>query len=125
MPRCYANPNPIYQPAMRLIASISNSNPAIVVTTFANQYQNLLIVRLDIPIACGMQQMNGLIGEITIIDDVTFSFPVDSTLFSPFSIPGSPQPYQNICAQVVPVGEDNSTLQNSTFNILPGPGSNG
>jgi hypothetical protein len=118
-PQCYANPNPIYQPAMRLIASITNANPAVVTTTFANQYKNGLIVRLDIPTACGMQQANGMTGAITIIDDTSFYIAIDTTLFDTFAIPVSPPNRENICAQVVPVGEINETLINAVQNVLP------
>ena len=119
MPRCYANPHPIYQPAMRLITAITNDNPALVTTSFAHQYLDGLIVRLDIPIADGMQQANGLIGNITVASPTTFTIDIDTRLFEPFSIPVSAPPYINICAQVVPVGEINETLYNSTRNILP------
>lgn len=119
MSTCYANPDPIFQPAMRLIASISNSNPATVTTTFANQYETGLIVRLDLPQAVGMQQADGLKGTVTVIDDVTFTIDIDTTLFDPFSIPVSPGPFDNTCAQVVPIGEVNSTVYLATRNVLP------
>lgn len=120
MPRCYADPNPIYQPAMRLITAITNDFPALVTTSFAHQYLDGLIVRLDIPVADGMQQANGMTGTITVASTTTFTIDIDTRLFEPFSIPSSPPPYVNICAQVVPVGEVNEILYNSTRNILPG-----
>ena len=119
MSTCYANPNPPFQPAMRLIASISNANPAIVTTTFANQYESGLIVRLDLPPAVGMQQANGATGTITVIDDVTFSIDLDTTSFDAFSIPMSPGPFDDTCAQVVPIGEVNETLDQAVRNVLP------
>jgi len=118
-PRCYANPDPIYQPAMRLIAAITNSNPAAVTTTFAHQYSTGIIVRLDIPVADGMQQANGLIGPITVTSPTTFTMAIDTTQFDPFSIPMSAPPNINICAQVVPVGEVNETLDYAVRNVLP------
>lgn len=119
MSTCYANPNPIFQPAIRLIASITNSFPAIVVTTFANQYETGLIVSLNLPPAVGMQQANGLTGTITVIDEVTFSIDIDTTSFDVFSIPMSPGPFDNTCAQVVPIGEVNEQLDQAVRNILP------
>lgn len=104
---------------MRLIASITNANPATVTTTFANQYETGLIVRLDLPLAVGMQQANGLTGTITVIDSVTFTINIDTTNFDAFSIPVSPRPFDNTCAQVVPVGEVNEQLDQATRNILP------
>lgn len=119
MPRCYANPHPIFQPAMRLIASITQSNPAVVTTTFANQYLTGEIVRLDIPTACGMQQANGLVGTIIVTADDTFTIDIDTTFFDAFAIPISPGPHDNICAQVVPIGEVNEELRLATQNVLP------
>jgi|ERR1044072_58939 hypothetical protein len=119
MSTCYANPDPIFQPAMRLIASITKSNPAIVTTTFAHQYETGLIVRLDLPPAVGMQQANGSSGTITVIDDTSFSIDIDTTYFDTFEIPGSPGPFDNTCAQVVPIGEVNESLEQATRNILP------
>lgn len=119
MSTCYANPNPIFQPAMRLIASITNSNPAIVTTTFDNQYETGLIVSFVIPIACGMQQLNTQVAEITVTGSTTFTIPIDTTFYDVFEIPGSPSPHQDTCAQVVPVGEDNASLDQSTRNVLP------
>jgi hypothetical protein len=119
MPRCYAQMHPVFYPALRLIAAITNGNPAEVTTTFAHQYKNLLIVRLDIPLACGMQQANQLTGTITVTSSTTFLIDIDTTTFQAFVIPVDPPPYINICAAVVPVGEANETLVNATQNTLP------
>ena len=119
MSTCYAQQFPVFKPAMRLIASITRSNPATVTTTFAHGYQTGTIVRLDIPPADGMQQANGMTGTITVTGATTFTIDLNTTLFDPFSIPVSPDPHLNTCAQVVPIGEVNSTLIASTVNVLP------
>ncbi len=118
MPRCYANPNPIFQPAMRLITAITNAAVATVTTSFAHQYITGLQVRLDIPIACGMQQANGLVGSIIVVSPSMFLIDIDTTLFDPFSIPSPANPHVNICAMVVPIGEVNEILTGATRNIL-------
>lgn len=118
MSTCYANPNPVYFPAMRLVAGITQAYPAQVTTTFEHGYISLLVVRLDIPSACGMQQIDQKIGTITVNGLNTFLIDIDTRLFDPFAIPGSPNPHVNTCALVVPVGEDNSTLYGATKNIL-------
>jgi hypothetical protein len=119
MSTCYAVPSPTFQPAMRLIAAITNANPAAVTTTFDHDYHSGLIVRLDIPVADGMQQANGLTGTITVTGSDTFTIDIDTTFFDVFAIPGSPSPHQNTCAQVVPIGEVNESLAQSTQNVLP------
>lgn len=119
MPRCYANPNPSFQPAMRLIAAISQSNPMQVTTTFPHQYVDGTIVRLDIPAPDGMQQADQSTGAIVVNSPTTFLMSIDSTNFDPFAIPFLPPPALNICAQVVPIGEINETLQAATINVIP------
>ncbi len=119
MSTCYANPNPIFQPAMRLIAAITQSSPAVVTTTFAHQYLTGTIVRLDIPPADGMQQINGNTYPILVTGPTTFTIPEDTTHFDAFAIPVAPIPaYTNTCAMVIPVGEVNSTLAAATVNVL-------
>ena len=114
----YANPFPVYQPAMRLIASITNSFPATVTTTFNHQYISGTIVRIDIPFADGMQQLNQQTAPITVISPTQFTIPIDTTRFEAFAIPVSPPTYVNTAAQVVPIGEINSILAAATVNVL-------
>lgn len=119
MPRCYADPNPIFKPAMRLIAAISQSNPMIVTTTFAHQYITDIYVRLRVPVANGMTEAHGLTGYIVVTSPTTFTLPYNSTPFTPFVIPVMPNPHEDICAQVIPVGEDNAILLAAVQNTLP------
>src|ERR1700679_3621730 len=113
----YANPNPVYQPAMRLISAITNSFPATITTTFAHQYISGTIVRIDIPFADGMQQLNQQTAPITVINTTQFSIPIDTTLYTAFAIPVGAPPFINTAAQVVPVGEISSTLDAATVNV--------
>lgn len=118
MPIYYANPTPIFQPAMRLISAITQANPAVVTTTFDHDYVTGTVVRLNIPTACGMQQANQLTGAISVISSDTFSIDIDTTQFQAFAIPVfSAHVPSN--ATVVPVGEINSTLEAATQNVLP------
>lgn len=116
---CFADPNPIFQPAMRLIASITQTNPAVVTTTFPHQYKTGTIVRFDIPQADGMQELNQQTLPITVTGLTTFTIPIDSTLFSAFAIPIGISPHVPTCAQVVPIGEINEILTAATQNVLP------
>lgn len=110
---CIAVQFPAYQPAMRIVTSVTNANPALVTTSFAHQYANGIIVRLDIPLTNGMQQIAGITYPITVLSPTTFTVPVDSTNFQPFT---------NVnCAQVLPVGELTTQLTNATYNVLPYP----
>ena len=114
----YANPDPVFQPAMRLIASITNAFPAIVTTTFDHDYITGTIVRFEIPFADGMQELDKRLAPISVTGPTTFTIPIDTIGFSAFAIPGGAPPYVNTAAQVIPVGEINSILEAATVNVL-------
>jgi hypothetical protein len=129
-PNYFAIPFPTFQPAMRNILSITNSNPAVIVTTFdginpgVNQYQNGMIMRLHIPYSYGLQGANLFEAPITVIDSTSFSMPIDTTLMDPFMVPtGQPNNFATP-ATVVNVGETNNNLRWSVQNVLPYPLSN-
>lgn len=110
---CYANPFPAFQPAMRIVTAISQSNPAVVTTSFAHQYDNGIIIRLDVPLKNGMQQISGIQYPITVVSPTTFTVPVDSTKFTAF--------VNNVCTCCVPLAELNAQLTDAVRNILPYP----
>ena len=107
--QCYADPNPQFTPAMRLISSITKACPTVITTSFDHGYLSGLLVRIKIPIACGMQQLGNYLGYITVTGATTFTLDVYSTSYDTFAIPTSPTPtipiWSDICAQVLPVGE--------------------
>lgn len=114
-----AFPFPVFQPAMRIITAITNSNPAVVTTSFNHQYISGTIVRLDIPIGFGMQQMNQLYAPIVVLSPTTFSIAIDSTQFDAFVVPGGNLQY----AQSVAIGEISQILTAAVQNVLPYPAS--
>lgn len=127
MPHIFSVRKPTYQPAMRNILSITNTNPIVVTTTFDginpgdNDYGSGLIVRLYIPQYFGVPELNHKLGAITVLSPSSFSMPLDATRMEPFVIP-SEQPgsvYNN--AQVVPVGEITSQFHQAFRNVLPYP----
>jgi len=113
----YSNPMPTYQPAMRVISAITNSFPVTITTTINHQYKNGLIIRIDIPNGLGMEQLNQQFGPITVTGNTTFTLPLDTTNFTPFSVPIVSNGYQD--AQSVPIGEISSIIYGATQNMLP------
>jgi hypothetical protein len=109
---------PVYQPAMRIIANVTNANPAVVTTTFAHQYITGTTVRLNFPPGYGMEQANQLFGEIVVTGATTFAIPIDTTLFDPFMTPAT-YPDNMQYAQCVPFAENNGILKAATNNALP------
>jgi hypothetical protein len=122
MPPIFADPFPIFLPAMRIITDITRSNPAIVTTSFDNDYISGLIVRIVVPFVAGywpwgMNQINNHTGTIEVIDSTHFYIDIDTTTYDPFNTPFSGLgSNQRPC--VVPVGEINRILTGATVNIL-------
>lgn len=114
---------PLYKPRVINILSISNSNPAVIVTTldgispYDNGYINGLIARISVPFYFGMQQMNNQTGVITVISSNSFSIDIDSTNFDPFVIPASGPGQTLTAAQVITFGELASMVTGSFVNI--------
>lgn len=117
VPQTYAVADPRYQPAMRIITALTNANPASVTTSFDHDYLSGLIVRLHIPKGYGMLQAHQLVGTITVTGTTTFTIDIDTAQFDSFTTPSGDPWYINSYAQVVPVGEVNSSLLQATRNV--------
>ena len=115
MPVWYANPDPRYQPAMRLINSITQANPCVVETTFDHDYTTGLIVRIYVPRKYGMFQIDKKAAEITVLTPTTFSIDIDTTNYDSFSAPATP-PYNHKTAMCIPIANiqsnDNLAVRN-------------
>ncbi len=119
MPNIFAVQFPTYLPAMRIITAITQADPVVITTSFANDYVNGEIVRISVPqrhgmYPWGMSQIDGLTGVVTLLSNTQFSLPIDSSGFDAFVTPVSPtqRPY------VVPIAELNSILSAATRNVL-------
>jgi hypothetical protein len=116
----FTYPNPIYQPAMRVIAAITNGFNPTVTTTVDHLYQVGMILRFDIPVGLGMQQLNQQVGTIlTIPSPTTFTITANTTNYDPFVPPSAfPPPYQD--AQVIEIGVENTnSVTAAVQNVLP------
>jgi len=127
MSLCFCEVNPIFQPAFRIITAITNTNPAVITTKVNHLYTTGMVVRIIIPQADGMQQLNNYLGEITVTGLDTFTVNVDATRFDVFAVPVDnwTDPINGIsihidtCAQVLPVGENPYNLNAAMRNTLP------
>ena len=116
--------NPIYQPAMRIISAITNATTVTVTTSFAHLYVSGTIVRFDIPVGFGMEQINQQFGPITVTGSTTFTMPIDTTNYDVFQIPSYALLPSGIVvslqqAQCVPIGELSGQLTAAVQNTLP------
>ncbi len=73
------------------ILSITNANPGVITTAIDHGYVSGMEVRFQIPLLFGMQILNNLLLQITVLSANTFSIPLDTTNIQPFAYP-SPMP---------------------------------
>jgi len=109
----------LFYPGNRVIANITAANPAVITTLVDHGYTAGQAVRINVPAVCGMQEMNGLIGTVTVVNASSFSVNIDATGFSAFAFPlTTAVPFTP--AEVVPVGATPSVLQplgDATTNV--------
>jgi hypothetical protein len=103
-----------YYPKKRVIANITAANPAVVTTLVDHGYTTGQFVRMLVPSACGMTQLNNQLVTVTNINASTFSINVDTTNYTPFVFP-LPAVGPFTPAEVIPVGEDSTV---TTVNVL-------
>lgn len=106
-----------FVPNRQQVSAITNANPAVVTTTEVNGYETGLYIRFFFPLDVGMNNLDGKVFKITVIDDTNFSIPIDSRFFDVFSPVGSVQ-----VPEVIPVGEVSEILSmaaKNNENIIP------
>ena len=111
------------------IGTVGGSSPLVLALTIqVSNYQPGDRVRFSIPKQRGMQQLDGVIGEVlfsvvSVIGNVV-AFNIDAALFDPFisyPLPLNPS-HEKYVAQLIPVGERASNLSQATHNnnnIIP------
>jgi hypothetical protein len=110
---------PVIQiPSALEISAITKSYPMVVnISANSDQYNSYLpgqLVKFTVPRSYGMQQVNGLTGQILSASTSSLSINIDSTGFDAFIVPTSgEQP-----ASLAPSGSRNLSYNNST-NQLP------
>lgn len=105
----------LYYPGNRVIANITAANPAVVTTLVDHGYTTGQIVRIKVPAACGMIQMNDLTGTVIALNASTFSINIDATAFTAFNFP-LPGAVPFTPAEVIPLGDSAPTLLGATLN---------
>ena len=97
-----------YYPRARYITAITAASSAVITMSVTHGYTVGQAVRIVVPAAFGMTEINGLIGNITAISTAnnTITVDIDSTSFTTFAFPTSAVAATGVTfAQVVPVGE--------------------
>jgi hypothetical protein len=117
---------PYYYPPMQIISSITRGNPTIITTVNDHGYLSSLVVRIVIPSASratpfqtpqaslGMPQIDGKIGQITVLSPNSFSFPINSLNFLPYTVPAMIDD-DNWVGQVIPIAQNALALTEDEF----------
>lgn len=113
------NHDPIFYPRHRIITKITQASQAVVTLSVTHGYLVGQQVRMVVPVANGMSQMNGLQATIVAINTTnnTITINVDSTSFSAFAFPlAAGVPFTP--AQVTPIGENTAFANSQGINSL-------
>lgn len=102
------NADPRFYPRNRFITAITQATSAVITLSVTHGYTVGQAVRIIVPSAFGMTEINGLLGTVTAISTAnnTITVNIDSSGFSAFAFPTSATAAAGVSfAQVVPVGE--------------------
>lgn len=105
-----------FYPRRRFITKISKATSAVITLSVTHGYTAGQAVRIYVPSAFGMTEMNGLLGNITAISTTnnTITVDIDSSSFSTFAFPTSATAAAGVSFPiVVPVGE--TAINSVTF----------
>ncbi len=114
--------DPIFYPRRRYITNITQAAQAVVTLSVTHGYQVGQSVRVVVPAACGMVEINNLEGTIVAINTNTSSgntitLNINSTGFTAFAFPlTAAVPFSP--AEIVPIGEDTGFALSQGANIL-------
>lgn len=116
---------PYWQPSNYTVASISQAAQAVIVLTVTHNFTVGQSVRINVPSAMGMVEMNGLLGNIVAVNYATtgsgansITVDIDSTAFTTFAWPLTGVLPAFTPASVIPVGEDTALAIANAQNIL-------
>lgn len=114
--------DPIYYPRLRFITNITQATQAVVTLSVTHGYQIGQDVRIVVPAAFGMVEINNLQGTIVDIDTTlttgnTITLNIDSSGFTAFAFPlTAAVPFTP--ALIVPIGEDTAGALSQGVDIL-------
>ena len=111
------NFDPAFYPRRRFIVNISQAASAVVTTSVQHGYTVGQVVRMNVPAAFGMIEMNNIQATVTAITASTFTLDVDSSAFTAFSF-ALPADVPFSFATVTPSGENTGVSLANGLDIL-------
>jgi hypothetical protein len=85
------NPDWAWYPRVRLITKITQASQAVITFSVTHNFVVGQLIRIKVPAAFGMPQINGLVGQITAVSTAnnTITVNINSTGFTAFAFPTS------------------------------------
>lgn len=109
--------DPAFLPRRRYIVGITAANPAVVTTSIAHGYSVGDKVRILVPDAFGMTQINNQVATITAVTESTFTTDINSAAYTAFAFPTSAVAGAGVSFPVViPEGEVSTTVSEPVYN---------
>ncbi|KKN67874.1 hypothetical protein LCGC14_0456610 [marine sediment metagenome] len=112
--------NPIYFPERLFVTGITAAASAVVTMSVTHGLSVGQVVRMKVPAAFGMVEMDGLRGEITAINagTNTITLDIDSSAFTAFAFPTSAVAAAGVdFSLVVPFGDAGNVLAGAQDNV--------
>lgn len=110
-------PAKYYSPYRRYITGITAANPAVITVSVAHNYLVGDRIRIIVPAAFGMPQINGLEANITAVTASTITTDINSAAFTAFAFPTSAVAAAGVSfPHIVPVGEIATKLTSAITN---------
>lgn len=111
--------DPLFAPRYRFATAITAASSAVVTTSMLHEYVVGQKIKMVVPSAFGMTEMDGLTGTITAVSTSTFTLDIDSSAFTAFVFPLTAAATFS-SALAVPAGEDTAQALLSSSNVLGG-----
>jgi hypothetical protein len=102
----------MFNPASRVICNITQANPAVVTTLVDHNYAIGDVIKMSVPTACAMTEMDGLNVTITAVTANTFTTATDASGFTAFTYPLAAVGGESQYAQALPLGGATTPLSN-------------
>ena len=117
--------NPYFYPSKRVITSITQAAQAVITFSVTHSYQEGQAIRITVPAAFGMVEMNGLLATVVAVNNATtgagansITVNINSTGFTAFAWPLTGVVQAFTPALAIPVGEDTADALSQGVNIL-------
>lgn len=113
--------NPRYYPRNRYITAITQASSAVITLSVTHGYTVGQLIRVVVPSAFGMTEINGLQGTITAISTAnnTITVNIDSSAFTAFAFPTSATAAAGVSfAEVTPIGEAATNSSSQPYGNL-------